>query len=210
MAEFLHRLLAVLLLAVVAVAFLTTTSSCADELSPLEGLEFLRSRFAEMSNFTADITQEKQIALLRKTITSNGLVRFKRPDMFYMEVYPPYPSCLLLRDNVLTMLLPEEGVKQETVLPPAEGLSHWFGLIERPLTSLPEGIDVRAERHDGRITVWMNPKDKKGVKEIKLTLLEDGRPRELVIVEQNLDRTVIQFDHVRTNVDLTADDFHIK
>jgi outer membrane lipoprotein carrier protein len=126
-----------------------------------------------------------------------------------MEVYSPDPSRLLLMDNVLTMFLPEEGIRQKTVLPRDEGLSRWFRLVDKPLTRLPDGVGVRAERRDGYLTIRITPKEKKGVKEILVTLLEDGRPKRLVIEEQNQDRTVLSFRRVRKNVGLTADDFRI-
>lgn len=201
--------LAVFLVLAVATAILPHVTAVAAGMKPLDGLELVRNRFAGMADFTAEITQEKQIALLKRTLISSGQIRFKRPDMFYMEVYSPDPSRLLLTDNILTMVLPSDGIRQKTVLPRDEGLSHWFRLVDRPISKLPEGVNVRAERHDGYITLWVQPKEKKGVKEIRLTLLEDGSPRKLVIEEQNLDRTVINFRRVRKNVGLTADDFRM-
>jgi outer membrane lipoprotein carrier protein len=204
------RFLTAILVVIVTSVALSCAPASAAGMNPLEGLELVRNRFAGMTDFTAEITQEKQIALLRRTMTSSGQVRFKRPDMFYMEVYSPDPSRLLLKDNVVTMVLPADGIRQKTVLPGDEGLSHWFKLLDRPLTRLPDSIDVRAERNDGTLTLWIDPKEKKGVKEIRLTLLEDGRPKKLVIEEQNHDRTVINFRRVRKNVGLTADDFRME
>ncbi|HEX9023482.1 MAG TPA: outer membrane lipoprotein carrier protein LolA [Geobacteraceae bacterium] len=177
---------------------------------PQEGLELARRGFSGMTDFTADITQEKQIALLRRAQTSTGQVRFRRPDTFYMEVNPPFASRMLLKDNVLTMLLPAEGITQKTVLPPEEGLRHWFALLDRPVARLPEGVDIRADRRAGAITLRIIPATKKGVKELKVTLYEDGRPRRLIIEEQNRDRTVINFLRVKKNVGLTEKDFRVE
>jgi outer membrane lipoprotein carrier protein len=179
-------------------------------ITPLEGLELLRKGFSGMNDFTADITQEKQIVLLKRTMTTNGLVRFRRPDTFYMEIYSPYASRLLLKDNVMTMLLPEEGVRQKTTLPPEEGLLHWFSLLDRPITSLPGGVDVRAERRGDTVTLRIIPDNSKGVKELKLTLFADGRLKRLLIEEQNRDRTLLTFHRMRKNVGLTDKDFRIE
>lgn len=187
-----------------------TAEGFAAAISPLEGLELVRRGFSGMTDFTAEITQEKQIALLKKPMTSKGQVRFKRPGLFFMEVFAPYPSRLLLSDNVLTMILPAEGIRQKSVLPPEEGLLHWFRLLDRPIDKIPEGVDARAERKNGAITLWITPKEKKGVREIRLTLLEDGRPKGLLIEETNRDRTLITFRKVRKNVGLTMDDFRIE
>jgi outer membrane lipoprotein carrier protein len=62
----------------------------------LESLELLRRCFVDVADFTAEITQEKQLTLLKRTMTARGTVRFKKPDLFFMEIYPPYASRLLL------------------------------------------------------------------------------------------------------------------
>jgi outer membrane lipoprotein carrier protein len=127
-----------------------------------------------------------------------------------MEVYSPYASRLLLKDNILTMYLPTEGIRQKTVLSPEEGLRHWFSLIDRPLTRLPAGLELHAERHGDTVTLRIIPAYKKGVKEIRITLYNDGRPRRIAIEEQNQDRTVITFRKVRKNVGLSDKDFRIE
>ena len=198
------------LIPALSVMLLTFATVHAAEISPLEGLELARRGFAGMTDFTAEISQEKQIALLRKTQTSNGQVRFRRPDTFYMEVYSPYASRLLLKDNTLTMLLPAEGIRQKTVLPPEEGLRHWFSLFDRPVTRLPDGVEIHADRRGDTVTLRIIPAGRKGVKEIRFTLFDDGRPRRLAIEEQNRDRTVITFQKVRKNVGLAEKDFRIE
>jgi outer membrane lipoprotein carrier protein len=198
-----------LLPALLIMVFIAATGLAA-EIPPLEGLELVRKGFAGVTDFTADITQEKQITLLKKTMTSTGQVRFRRPDTFYMEVYSPYASRLLLRDNILTMLLPAEGIRQKTVLPPEEGLRHWFSLFDRPLTRFPAGVELRADRRGDTVTLRIIPAGKKGVKELRITLYDDGRPRRLAIEEQNRDRTVINFQKVRKNVGLADKDFRIE
>ncbi len=189
--------------------FLTATAQAA-AISPLAGLELARKGFAGMTDFTADITQEKQIALLKRVQVSSGMVRFRRPDTFYMEVYSPYASRMLLKDNILTMFLPSEGIRQKTVLPPEEGLRHWFVLFDRPVAKLPEGVNIRAERRGDTITLKIIPAAKKGVKELNVSLYDDGRPKRLTIEEQNRDKTVINFNRVRKNVGLTDKDFRIE
>ena len=198
-----------LLPALLVMVFISPIAHAA-EIPPLEGLELVRKGFAGMTDFTAEITQEKQIALLKKTMTSTGQVRFRRPDTFYMEVYSPYASRLLLKDNILSMLLPAEGIRQKTVLPPEEGLRHWFLLFDRPVTRLPAGVELRAERRGDTVTLRIIPVGKKGVKELRITLFDDGRPRRLAIEEQNRDRTVINFQKVRKNVGLADKDFRIE
>jgi outer membrane lipoprotein carrier protein len=179
-------------------------------ITPLEALELLRKGFGNTADFTAEITQEKRIALLKRTMTSRGEVRFRSPDSFYMEIYSPYASRLLLKDNVMTMVFPEEGIRQKSTLPPEEGLLHWFALLDRPITKLPGGVNVRADRRGDTVTLRIMPDNSKGVKELKLTLSADGRIKRLAVEEQNLDRTLLTFHRLRRNVGLTEKDFRIE
>lgn len=170
---------------------------------PLEGLETARRGLAGMKDFVADITQEKQISILKKKLVSTGKVRFRRPDTFFMEIDPPYASRMLLKDNVLTMVFPADNVRQQTVLPADEGLLRWFTMLDKPVTKLPEGMDVRAERTGDTLLLVLTPKGKRGVKELQVLLQADGRPKRLVIEEQNRDRTVMTFRNVKKNVGLS-------
>ena len=189
---------------------LLSSKARAAGITPLEALELLRKGFGNTADFSAEITQEKQIALLKRTMTSRGEVRFRRPDTFYMEVYSPYASRLLLKDNVMTMVLPDEGIRQKSTLPPEEGLLHWFALLDRPISRLPQGVDVRAERRGDTVTLRIIPANNKGVKELKLTLSADGRIKGLSIEEHNRDRTLLTFHRMRRNVGLTEKDFRME
>lgn len=202
------RLLMALILILLAGAFSVPAHGAA--IPPLEGLELARRGFAGLKDFVADITQEKQISILKKKLVSTGTVRFRRPDSFYMEIDPPHASKMLLRDNVLTMVFPADNVRQQTVLPPDEGLLRWFTMLDKPVTKLPEGMDLRAERTGEGLLLVLKPKGKRGVKELQILLQTDGRPKRLVIEEQNRDRTVMTFRNVKKNVGLSEKDLRLE
>jgi outer membrane lipoprotein carrier protein len=176
----------------------------------LEALETLRRGFAEVSDFTAEISQEKQLSLMKRKMISRGVVRFKKPGIFYMELYPPHASRLRLQDNVLTVRLPKEGVIDRIPLPPEEGLERWFAYLSRPVTTLPEGVEVRGERQGDFWTLSIVPGGKGGVRELRLVFDREGRIKRLAIEEKNNDRTVIRFHAMRRNVGLTERDFQVE
>ncbi|MEI8355009.1 MAG: outer membrane lipoprotein carrier protein LolA [Deltaproteobacteria bacterium] len=191
--------------------FLTTVPAVsARQISPLQGMELLRRSFSGLTDFTAEITQEKQISLLKKKIVVNGIVRFKKPDVFYMELFPPYPSRILLRDNALSLFLPAENVRNNIILSPGQSLRRWFAYLDGPATSLPDGVEVRAETRDNMTTLQITPRQKGAVKELRLTFLENGNLSRLVIEEENRDRTVLYFRSMRRNVGLTEKDFRLE
>lgn len=181
----------------------------ARQVPPLEGLEALRTAFADVTDFTAEMTQEKRLSLMKRTLTMNGTVRFRKPDLFFMEVLTPYSSRLLLRDNVIEQIS-ENGDRNRIVLPPEQGLKQWFSKITKPITAIPEGMKVLADRSGSVYTVSITPSGKGQVKELVITFQEDGVIRRLTIVEQNGDRAVMTFRKVRRNIGLRDKDFKLQ
>ena len=198
------------LLLQVTLLFLVAGVATAEPLSPLEGLEILRRGFSGVTDFTAEISQEKQLSLMKKKLTSTGRVRFRRPGSFFMEIFSPYPSRLLLENSELTIFYPAEKNLQKIPLPAEEGLGRWFAYLDRPITTLPEGVQVQAERHGDNCTLRIAPQGKKGVREMTLVFMDDGRIRRLVIEEQNGDRNTIIFRTMKKNVGLTEKDFRLE
>lgn len=182
-------------------------SAGARQISPLEGLEALRKSFAGTSDFTAEIVQEKQLSLMKKKLVSTGIVRFRKPSLFFMELNPPHASRLVLHDNQLSLHLPREKSTSKMVLPPEQSLQRWFAYLSRPVTALPEGVDVTAEQQGDSMTVTIIPRQKGQIREMIVTLQPDNQIRRLVIAEQGGDRTTITFSRVRRNVGLKDKDF---
>jgi outer membrane lipoprotein carrier protein len=200
----------VLLLVLSATLIFSLSSAQAKSIAPVQGLEMLRRSFSGITDFTADITQDKQISLMKKTMKASGVVRFRKPDTFYMELYSPYASRILLRDTLLTMVLPSEGVRQKIMLPREESLKRWFTVLDSPVTNIPAGVDVRAETRGKQVTLKIMPRKNGTVKELRITFLENDGISRLVIEERNNDRTVINFRNMRKNVGLTERDFHLE
>jgi len=188
---------------------ISAPSVSAASLSPVEGLEAFRRAFAGIRDFSADIAQEKQLTLMKKKLTANGTVRFRKPDSFFMELHSPYASRVLLKDNTLSLKLPNEAERQNLVLPAEQGLSRWFAFLGRPVKSIPGGFDVRAEKRGTVLSLRIIPKAKGALKELLVVFREDGRLVRLVIEENNGDRTVMGFRNVKKNTGLTDKDFQL-
>ncbi|MBT1074327.1 LolA family protein [Geobacter grbiciae] len=184
-------------------------SAAARQIAPVEGLETLRRSFAGISDFSADIVQEKQISLLKRKMVSTGTVRFRKPSLFFMELNPPRASRLLLNDTQITLYFPREKSTSQMALPPEQSLQHWFTFLARPVTSLPDGVDVRADQQGDTLTITVIPRSGGQVREFAVTLLTDGTIRKLVISEKNGDQTRITFSRVRKNSGLSDKDFRI-
>jgi len=190
--------------------FLLAATSHASGRLELEAMETLRRGFAESNDFTAEITQEKRLALMKQTLVSKGLVRFKKPGTFFMELYPPHASRLLLKDNVMVMRLVEQGVTDRVVLPQEESLAKWLDYLAKPLLSLPEGMNVKAERRGRLWTLQIFPQGKGGVQQLTLNFDQDGTVSRIVIAERNHDKTTLSFSKMRRNVGLLEKDFRVE
>lgn len=182
----------------------------ARSLTPVEGLEALRRSFGTMQDFTADLTQEKQLSIMKKKLVMQGQIRFKKPDRFYMELVPPYSSKVLLKDTVLLQRLGNQGELQRIVLPPEQGLSRWFATLAKPITAVPEGMEVRAEQTNSQTSVTIRPAKGGQLKELTVVLHDDGTVRKLVLEERAGDKTVMTFRKTRKNVGLSDADFRLE
>lgn len=187
-----------------------TLKADARSLAPVEGLEALRRSFSSLQDFTAELTQEKQLSIMKKKLVMQGQIRFKKPDRFYMELVPPYSSKVLLKDTVLQQRLGSQGELQRIVLPPEQGLSRWFATLAKPVTAVPEGMEVRAEQSAGQTTVLIRPAKGGQLKELTIVLQDDGTVRRLVLEERAGDKTVMTFRKTRKNVGLTEADFRLE
>ncbi|HIJ94757.1 MAG TPA: outer membrane lipoprotein carrier protein LolA [Desulfuromonadales bacterium] len=182
-------------------------------IAALDGLEALRAGFAGISDFSAEITQEKKLALMRRTMTMSGTVRFKKPDQFFMALNPPYSSRMVLKDTQLQQLAGQGGVPNRIILPPDQGLGRWFAKLATPVTRLPEGIDIQADLTHNIYTLVIRPLSsgqvKGQIKEVMITFLKDGTIRRLAILEQNGDKATMTFKNLRRNIGLTDTDFQL-
>jgi outer membrane lipoprotein carrier protein len=181
--------------------------AAATELPAVEGLELLRRAFLDVKDFSADILQEKQLSLMKKKMTARGLVRFRKPDTFYMELFSPYAAKVLLKGNVITTMLASSGNAQKIILPPEQGLGSWFSSFDRPVKTLPDGFDIHAEKQGENVCIQIRPRVKGALKALEVKFQQPGRLKKLTIEENNRDVTIITFLKMRKNPGLTDKQF---
>lgn len=198
-----------LMMTTLGLVVLLAGSAQARSISPLEGLEALRKGFSGINDFTAEITQEKRLKLMKRSMVMTGTVRFRKPDQFFMEINPPYAARMMLRDTVIEQSSGREGEKNRIILPPEQGLKQWFSKLATPVTALPAGVDIQADLTNGLYTLGIAPQGKGQVRELTIAFQGDGTVRKLVITEQNGDRATMTFKKVRRNVGLSEKDFRL-
>jgi outer membrane lipoprotein carrier protein len=183
-------------------------AAAAKSIAPLDGLEALRQAVTGITDFTAEIQQEKRLTVMKRTLQMNGTVRFRKPDMFLMEIAAPYNSRMLLRDSTIEQRL-GNGERNRIILPAGQGLKQWITRFSAPLTTLPEGMEVHADLSGGRYTLTIVPSATGQVRELVISFMDDGTFRKLVITEKNGDRTTLTFKNVHRNTGLTEKDLKL-
>lgn len=201
------RLWAAMSLPVFFVALATPAE--ARPIEALAGLEALRAGFAGMVDFSAGITQEKRLSVMRRSLTMTGTVRFKKPDRFYMAINPPYASRTVLKDQLLQQVVGHNATPTRIVLPPEQGLGYWFSKLAQPLTRLPEGLDVQADLTNSLYSVAIRPHGTGQIKEVTIAFQKDGTIRRIAILERSGDKATMTFKNVRRNTGLTDQDFQL-
>ncbi len=202
------KLLFTILLILFLAAF--AVPATARTLTPVEGLEALRLSFAGMNDFTADLVQVKHLSIMKKKLVMQGRIRFRKPDLFFMELVPPYTARVLLRDAVLQQKMGENGELQRIVLPSEQGLSHWFATVAKPVTRVPDGMEIRADKTGQLTTISIKPTSGGQLKELTVFLHNDGTVRKLLLLERTGDRTEMNFQKIKRNVGLTVADFSLE
>lgn len=198
--------LPVLLVCLIAFFFSSSAVSAAP-IQPVAGLEALRKTFAGVNDFTAEISQQKHLKLMKRVINMNGTVRFRNPDLFLIEINAPYASRTLLKDSTVEQVVGNKGDRNRIVLPPEQGLKHWFSKMNSTVKTVPEGVDVKADLTAGLYTVTISPNNKGQIKELVISFMADGLIKRLVIGEQNGDKAVMTFKKIHINSGLTEKDF---
>ena len=200
----------IVMAAIAAILMFLPTGASARQITPLEAMEALRRGLGGINDFTAEITQEKRLSLMKRNMVMTGTIHFKKPDLFLMEINPPFAGRMLLRDNIIEQATTKEGEHSRVVLPPEQGLKHWFSKLASPVTSLPEGVAVQADLTNSIYTLTFVFQGKGQVKDISLVFQENGTIRRLVINERNGDRASMTLKKVRRNVGLTERDFRLQ
>jgi outer membrane lipoprotein carrier protein len=175
----------------------------------VEGLEALRKAFSGINDFTAEISQEKRLTLMKRTMTMNGSIRFRKPDLFYMEIGTPYASRMVLRDGTIEQVIGSSTDRSKLVLPPEQGLKKWFSRLMTPITVVPDGLGVSADLTGQIYSISITPTGKGQIRELIIVFLEDGTMKKLVITEQNGDRSSMVFKKVRKNTGLSDREFRL-
>jgi outer membrane lipoprotein carrier protein len=82
--------------------------------------------------------------------------------------------------------------------------------LAKPITAVPEGMEVRADQNGSQTSVTIRPAKNGQLKELTVVLNDDGTVRKLVLEERGGDTTTMTFRKTRKNIGLTDADFRLE
>ncbi len=89
----------------------------------------LKSHLEKMTDFSANIVQEKRITLFNSTIVSSGLIKWKKPDKLFVAMNPPDSSQLFLNRKGLWLYYPDEKIAEKYIMKDNQKLSDAFSFF---------------------------------------------------------------------------------
>jgi len=165
---------------------------------------------SEVEDFAANLIQEKRISLLKKSITSHGVIEFKRPDKVLIELFDPDPCLMVVDGNSLWLFFKREKVAQRYSVGNNPLLKRYLMIFENPfegewgkLTSIErEGdfvvLDVipgEAESIFSRINLWVST--------------QNWLIKKLALYEKSGDLTILSYENIRVNTGIPDSHFTV-
>jgi len=183
-------------------------------------LAVLSARLALVRDLTADFTEQKFTALLKKPLTSRGRVAMKPPRMRW-DTDAPHPSTLTVDEKEVRILYPERkivevyplgeqlNVPAMSPMPRLEELREHFTLSRLP----PAGLDPNTPP-ESHLAVRLTPRDRSLAEHVQRVDVWIDRATGLAscveLGSPDGDRTVITFRNITTNVGLVEEDVTLK
>jgi outer membrane lipoprotein carrier protein len=202
-----HHLVA-LLIAFFITLFIDRIFACAEENNKKDLIiEELKYHIEQINDFTATIAQEKRISLFNSTITSSGLIKWKKPNLLFISLDAPDTSKLIFDGTTFWMYYPDERSVEKYSLRKNKNLPHSFFMLPM-INNLFErnhiqNITLQADN----IALDITPSGSL-FKTIKLLFSKKNwLIRRIEMVEKDGDSTVIAFSKIIINSHIPNETF---
>lgn len=176
-----------------------------------EVVQRLKEAREKTKDFSADLLQEKKISLLKDKVVSRGKIRYKKPDLFFIEFFHPESTQMVFDGKTLLLYFREEKMAEryrvhanpivEKYLlfskdPFQEKLASWKIVEDRESVVVIEVLPRVKEVLFAKTRIWASKKD----------WMVIG----MEMVERNGDTTFFRYSNVKMNTGLKDSDFQIQ
>jgi outer membrane lipoprotein carrier protein len=176
-----------------------------------EVIQRLREVRERTKDFTADLIQEKTLAVLKQKLVSKGRIRYKYPDKVYVEIFSPESTQMGFDGKTLLLYYKEDRVAERYS-------AQSYPMIEKYLLFLQDPFQERlaqwkiAEDQESFLVIEIVPKGEEfpfdrarlrvSKKDWVITAME--------WVERNGDTTLLRYSNIQLNTGLTDSAFELR
>jgi outer membrane lipoprotein carrier protein len=165
----------------------------------------------EIEDFTADIVQEKRISLLRKEIISHGVMKFKRPNKVFIELFDPDPSLMVVDGNSLWLYFKRERIAQRYRVAHNPMLERYLMILDNPFTVGWEKLASVRREGDCVVLEFIREQGEEIFSKIVLWVsTEDWLIRKLALHEMSGDFTILSYTNIRVNTGIPDSHFTLE
>lgn len=170
----------------------------------------LREVQEKTKDFSADLYQEKKLALLKEKIISRGKIRFKKLDKVSIEFFPPESSRMVFDGKTALLYYKEEKVAERYSLRSNPMAERYLLFSKDPFQEKLAEWKILEDR-ESFLVMEIVPKVKDPL--FAKTRLRISKKDWMVIgmdlVDKNGDTTSIRYSNMKVNTGLTDSDFEI-
>lgn len=171
----------------------------------------LKETREKTEDFSADLLQEKKIFLLKDKVISRGRIRFKKPDLFFIEFFHPESTQMVFDGKTLLLYFKEEKMAERYQV-------HANPIVEKYLLFSKDPFQEEAaswkivEDLGSALVIEILPKVKEVlfVKTRIWVSKKDWMVVGMEMVERNGDTTFLRYSNMKINTGLKDSDFKIR
>jgi len=207
-------------------AFLCSNSASASVNAPQEVsaeerqkiVEKFRMLHEDMRSVFATVTQEKQLAALKKKVVVEGTVMMARPNMLKWDVVKPERSVTAIDGETMTVYYPD--IKEAQVYALSDNLiarntmSFFSTAMSGDLKEMEGKFTVTIFRQDGEIDFRLVPLSKIVGRYLSAVVIHydeaTGLPKGFEVATPKGDRTITRLTNIKVNPEIRPEAFQIK
>ena len=176
-----------------------------------EVVQRLKETREKIEDFSADLLQEKKIFLLKDKVISRGRIRFKKPDLFFIEFFNPEWTQMIFDGKTLLLYFKEEKMAERYQV-------HANPIVEKYLLFSKDPFQEKVaswkivEDLGPALVIEILPKVKE-VLFVKTRIWASKKDWMVVgmeMVERNGDTTFLRYSNMKINTGLKDSDFKIR
>ena len=199
------------ILGVIFLLLLPLQGGLAQPMGADEVIQRLREVRQRTSDFSADLLQEKKVALLKEKIVSQGKIQYKYPDKVSIEFLQPESSRMVFNGKTLLLYYKEEKVAERYHVDSSPTVEKYLLFSQDPFQEkLAEWKIVEDQEASLVMEILPKGEDFPFVKARFYISKKDWMVIGMEMIEKNGDTTLLRYLNIRLNTGLADSEFEVR